>query len=79
MAQKLCIEGCGRPVAGPDQRIAGTARRGSRFWCAEHEAARIARINRSFDELAAHFGICRRCGATSCVCAIPKPLGAATP
>ena len=38
-----CLE-CSKPVAGKDDAIPGTGRKGSVYWCVQHESERIERI-----------------------------------
>ena len=50
---ELCIEkDCQEQVAGPDIPIPGTGRKGSAYWCVEHEVQRIARISSFFEDVA---------------------------
>ena len=47
-----CIEkGCEEMIAGSEDPIPGTGRKGSAYWCVKHESERILRISKQLEDL----------------------------
>ena len=44
---RICLD-CNSPVAGKDDAIPGTGRKGSVYWCVRHESERIKKISMVF-------------------------------